>query len=78
MSRAGAKLGGKLGETKAVLAERLAHWLNLVLGAGRKGHSDFSGEGGVEGEDFDERPRQVNTVFVSTQGPSARSLRTHL
>ena len=70
LSRGGAKLGGKLADTKGVLAERLAHWLNLVLDAGRKGQSDSSDEDGVDGKDFDERPRQQNTVFSrSTQGP---------
>ena len=64
MSRAGAKLGGKLGETKAVLAERLAHWLNLVLDAGRKGPGDSSDEVGVDGKDFDERPREQKTALV--------------
>ena len=35
LSRTGTKLGGKLSDTKKVLSERLAHWLNLVLQAGR-------------------------------------------
>ena len=64
LSRAGAKLGGKLGETKAVLAERLAHWLNLVLDAGRKGPGDSSDEVGVDGKDFDGRPREQKAVLV--------------
>ena len=68
LSRNGAKLSGKLSETKAVLAERLAHWLNLVLDAGRKGQGDSSDEGGVDGKDFDERPREQKTVLVEHAG----------
>ena len=35
LSRTGTKLGGKLSDTKTILSERLAHWLDLVLQAGR-------------------------------------------
>ena len=34
-SRTGLKLGGKLADSKGVLTERLAHWLNQVIEAGR-------------------------------------------
>ena len=35
LARNGLKLGGKLADAKPVLAERLAHWLNEVVEAGR-------------------------------------------
>jgi len=34
-ARTGTRLGGKLDDQKKVLSERLAHWLNRVVGAGR-------------------------------------------
>ena len=35
LGRTGTKLGGRLADPKGVLAQRLAHWLNRVLAAGR-------------------------------------------
>ena len=36
LSRTGVKLGGKLSDNKGVLAQRLAHWLNKIVEAGRE------------------------------------------
>ena len=43
LCRTGVKLGGKLAEPKAVLAQRLAHWLNRVLAAGRTQRAEQKG-----------------------------------
>ena len=57
LGRTGAKLGGKLAEKKSVLAERLAHWLNRVLAAGREVLGDASGGEDDDADDLGERPR---------------------
>ena len=36
LRRTGLKMGGKVSDRKPVLAERLAHWLNRVMAAGRE------------------------------------------
>ena len=50
LSRTGAKLGGKLADSKAVLAQRLAHWLNQVIEAGRSKPAASDGGEKEEGE----------------------------
>ena len=50
LSRTGAKLGGKLADNKAVLAQRLAHWLNQVIEAGRSKPAPSDGEEEEEGK----------------------------
>ena len=35
LARGGAELGGRLTDKKLVLAQRLAHWLNRAIDAGR-------------------------------------------
>ena len=52
LSRTGAKLGGaKQADSKAVLAQRLAHWLNQIIEAGRSKPAASDGEEEEEGEE---------------------------
>ena len=75
LRRTGLKLGGKLGDKKNVLAERLAHWLNKVLGAGRNVPSQIAEEGDedasdVEG-DAEAKPRNYKIILVENAGGAA-------
>ena len=71
MGRTGTKLGGKLNDNKAVLAERLAHWLNrVVLQAGRAKPVSASEEDMSDGECCHDRSRQRKQTLVEhTQRP---------
>ena len=52
LRRTGLKMGGKMSDTKPVLAERLAHWLNRVMAAGREVDEGASGDDGLAADDF--------------------------
>ena len=70
MGRTGTKLGGKLNDNKAVLAERLAHWLNRVLQAGRAKPGSASEEDMPDDECCQDRSRQRKQTLVEhTQRP---------
>ena len=78
LGRGGLKLGGRLNDKKSVLAERLSHWLNKVLEAGRArkntgGEDDVPADGeGFEGEtDAQERQRKARRVLVEHTGGAA-------
>ena len=79
LSRTGLKLGGKLSDKKGVLAERLAHWLNKVLEAGRnvpapKGEYDIGdGEEGASDADdgVEQKPHNSKQVLVEHTGGAA-------
>ena len=64
MNRTGSKLGGKLNDQKSVLAERLAHWLNRAVDAGRKAPGSANDNEGALPDDFDTRPRRHKTDLV--------------
>ena len=65
LARGGAKLGSRLTDKKKVLAQRLAHWLNRVIDAGRAAPGSASdGEEGAGEMDFDERPRTRKAALV--------------
>ena len=61
LGRTGLKLGGKTSDNKGVLAQRLAHWLNRVLAAGREevpgSESDHEDD---NADDLGEHPRPEN------------------
>ena len=65
LARGGAKLGGTMRDRKHVLAQRLAHWLNRAIDAGRAapGSASEAEEGAAEA-DFDERPRPRRASLV--------------
>ena len=65
LARGGAKLGGRLTDNKEKLAQRLAHWLNRAIDAGRAAPGSASdGEEGAGEMDFDERPRTRKAALV--------------
>ena len=65
LARGGAKFAGRLADSKLVLAQRLAHWLNRAIDAGRAapGSASDADEGAAEG-DFDEHPRPRKAPLV--------------
>jgi hypothetical protein len=75
LARTGLKLGGKLSE-KGVLAERLAHWLNTVLEAGRKaprqkreGHiRDTEDDASDTEHGVEQKPQNSKQVLVEHTG----------
>ncbi len=67
LSRTGVHMGGKLGDTKEVLSQRLTVWLRPVVEAGRGGDaSDASGEDAA-----DQKPRKLRRTLVARTGGAA-------
>ena len=64
LRRTGLKMGGKMSDRKPVLAERLAHWLNRVMAAGREVDEGASGDDGLATDDFGERARPQKALLV--------------
>ena len=63
--RGGARLGSRLTDNNKLLAQRLAHWLNRAIDAGRAAPGSASdGEEGAGEIDFDERPRACKAALV--------------
>ena len=73
LGRTGAKLGGTLADAKGVLAQRLAHWLNRVLEAGRANpasHASSSDEDTLDDEGVQDSAQQHKQTLVEhTQHP---------
>ena len=78
LGRTGTKLGGTLADPKGVLAQRLAHWLNRVLAAGRVKPGSASDE-----DMYDEEcvhysfPRRKQTLVEHTLHPGESWSRGH-
>jgi hypothetical protein len=67
LCRTGLKLGGKFGDKKGVLCERLAFWLNKVIQAGRGGDASDASE-----DDAAERkPRNLKQTLIEHTGGAA-------
>ena len=64
LGRTGAKLGGTLADSKGVLAQRLAHWLNCVLEAGRAKPGAASDEEKLDDESCRDCSRQRKQLLV--------------
>ena len=70
LGRTGTKLGGTLSDSKGVLAQRLAHWLNRVLAAGRAKPGSASEEDMAGDECIEDSTRQRKQTLVEhTQHP---------
>ena len=70
LGRTGTKLGGTLSDSKGVLAQRLAHWLNRVLAAGRAKPGSASEEDMTGDECIQDSTRQRKQTLVEhTQHP---------
>jgi len=69
LSRTGLKLGGRLADPKGVLVERLAHWLNQVVEAGRDvSLSDTTGDDESDGALAEpRRPRRMSVLPQTRQ-----------
>jgi hypothetical protein len=73
----GPKLGGKLSDNKGVLCQRLAHWLNKVLEAGREAQpqqgecdtADFDGSGNENSAES--KPQSSKQILFEYTGGAA-------
>ena len=63
-ARTGTSLGGKLADHKGVLAERLAHWLNRVVEAGRSCKALGSDGESVDKDDFQSEAPTARPALV--------------
>merc|ERR1711994_305817 len=63
-ARTGTRLGGNLDDQKKVLSERLAHWLNRVVGAGRVCKVLGSDEEPVDKDDFQSEALAARPALV--------------
>ena len=70
LGRTGVKLGGTLADNKGVLAERLAHWLNRVLEAGRAKPGSASDEDKLDdATDEEQTQARKQTLVEHTHRP---------
>ena len=68
LGRTGTKLGGTLSDSKGVLAQRLAHWLNRVLAAGRAKPGSASEEDLDDEECIHDSSRKQKQTLVDPSG----------
>ena len=68
LGRTGTKLGGKLADPKGVLAQRLAHWLNRVVAAGRAKPGSASEEDLDDEECIHDSSRKQKQTLVDPSG----------